>query len=272
MRVVICAIAKNEHLYINDWVKWHLNLCFDHIYIYDNDDPESSYIGNYINKKYADKVTIRNVRGLKRRYMQHDIYTGFYWKYKNTFDYCLFCDIDEFLNGVDNVKDWLSTMSAKQIRIKWRLFGDDGLIERDMSKPVYEIFSHEITKSWSNDLQRKNNLERQAKFILKGGMGNVYINSCHFGSFGNISEPMQSVLPSGKPCNSKVAIDENYSQETIYLNHYMTKSLSEFIKQKLNRNDAVFNQRLRIDYYWRINKKTKAKINYLKNLGLDINN
>lgn len=268
MRVVICAIAKNEHLYINDWVKWHLNLGFDHIYIYDNDDKTSRHIGCYINQKYANKVSIINVRGIKRRCFQHDVYTGFYWKYKNTFDYCMFCDIDEFLNGVSNVKDWLSTMNARQIRIKWRLFGDDDLIERDMNKPVYEIFSHVITESLSNDLKRKNNLENQAKFILRGGMRNVYINSCHFGSIGITNEPMPSVLPSGKSCSSKVVIDEDYSQETIYLNHYMTKSLSEFIKQKLNRNDAVFNQCLKLNYYWRINKKTDDKIAYLKNLGL----
>ena len=269
MRVVICAIAKNEHLYINDWVTWHLKHGFDHIYIYDNDDKNARHIGCFINQKYANKVSIINVRGLQRRCLQHDIYTGFYWKYRNTFDYCLFCDIDEFFNGVDNVKDFLKDKKDKQIRIKWRLFGDDDLIERDMSKPVYEIFSHEITESLTNDLKRKNCLERQAKFILRGGMNNVYINSCHFASFGNVSEPIASVLPSGKPCNSKVAIDEDYSQETIFLNHYMTKSLSEFIKQRLNRNDAVFNQRLRMNYFWRINKKTPEKIAYLKNMGLE---
>ena len=49
----------------------------------------------------------------------------------------------------------------------------------------------------------------------------------------------------------------------------MTKSLSEFINQKLNRNDAVFNVSLKLDYYWRINKKTPEKIAYLKNLGLE---
>lgn len=48
----------------------------------------------------------------------------------------------------------------------------------------------------------------------------------------------------------------------------MTKTLKEFIEQKLNRNDAVYNQALKIDYFWRINKKTQDKINYLKDMGL----
>ena len=77
-----------------------------------------------------------------------------------------------------------------------------------------------------------------------------------------------SVLPSGKPCWSKVAICENYSQESVFLYHYMTKSLSEFVNQKLDRNDAVYNQQIKIDYYWRINKKTPQKLEWLKERGL----
>ena len=48
----------------------------------------------------------------------------------------------------------------------------------------------------------------------------------------------------------------------------MTKTLKEFVEQKLNRNDAVYNQALKIDYFWRINKKTTKKLAYLKNIGL----
>lgn len=269
MRVVVCAIAKNEHLYINQWVKHYIGLGVDHIYIYDNDDKTSKFIGNYINEKYASKVTLINVRGIRRIHFQHDVYTSFYWKYRSTFDYCLFCDIDEFLVGTDNIKSWLSTINARQIRIKWRLFGDDNVIERDTSIPLTDFFKIEVTSSLTNDLKRKNSLEKQGKFILKGNMGGVYINSCHYGSFGNCSEPIPSVLPSGKPCKSKTIIEEDYSGETIYLNHYMTKTLSEFVKQKLNRTDCIFNNRLKMNYFWRINKKNKKKIDFLKNMGLE---
>ena len=35
---VICAIAKNENKYINDWCHHHINLIFDNIYIFYNND------------------------------------------------------------------------------------------------------------------------------------------------------------------------------------------------------------------------------------------
>ena len=202
--------------------------------------------------------------------MKHDIYTKFYREHN--FDWCLFCDIDEFLSGVQNIHIYLSLpqfRNANQIRVKWRLFGDDDKITRDMSKPVYCCFHKVITKLLKNDLKGKNTLENQGKSIVRGHLPNVVFHSVHYGCFCDENHIIPSILPSGRPCLSRVAIKEDYRFESLFLNHYMTKSLSEFINQKLNRNDAVFNVNLKMNYYWRINKKTKEKLEYLKNLGLE---
>ena len=108
--------------------------------------------------------------------------------------------------------------------------------------------------------------------IVRGGLDNVVISSPHFASFKRRDNVIPSVLPSGRSCFSKVAITEDYSKETIYLHHYMTKSLQEFIDQKLKRTDAVYGYTIPLDYYWRINKKTTEKLEYLKSKGIDIDN
>ena len=109
--------------------------------------------------------------------------------------------------------------------------------------------------------------------IVKGNLPNVVIESPHFASFKRRDNVIPSVLPSGRPCYSKVAIREDYSKETVFFNHYMTKSLEEFINQKMNRTDAVFGDlTLKLDYYWRINKKTEEKLNYLKEKGYGTRN
>lgn len=267
MQVVLCALAKKEHLYIKDWVNWYLKLGFDKIYIYDNDDIDSPNIKDYLPN--SDKIEIIDIRGVSKPKLQHDIYTDFYKTHN--FDWCLFCDIDEFLVGVGNIHNFLSQSKFNgtcQIRIRWKLFGDDDLIERDMSKPVYEIFSHEIKKSLNRNLIDLGNLEIQGKAIVRGGIKNVVVRSPHFASLFEYDKVLPSVLPSGIYCKSKVAIYENYSNESVFLNHYMTKSLSEFVKQKLDRNDAVYNKNIKLDYYWRINKKTPQKIEWLKEKGL----
>ena len=50
MKAVICAIAKFEYNYIYEWVEYHLNLGFDKIVIYDNNDYTYTYASIYVSK------------------------------------------------------------------------------------------------------------------------------------------------------------------------------------------------------------------------------
>lgn len=265
---VICAIAKNEHKYINDWVKWHIDIGFDYIYLFDNDNIDTKEnVLDYVDKNYVDKVQLINVRGWKELHLQQHIYNDFYNKFKNNFEWCAFIDIDEYIVGVSNVKEWLKNIPSEynQIRIKWCLFGDDELITRDMNKPVYQVFKTRVKHSLHRNLTQKGNLESQGKSIVRGGLNDIVITSPHFASYKSRDNVLKSCLPSGKDCRySKVVIHEVYDKEKIWLNHYMTKSLSEFIEQKLNRNDAVYNDNININYYWRINKITSQKLLYLR--------
>lgn len=272
MVVYLCALAKNEHKYINEWVNHYIKLGVDKIFLFDNDDKGSPYIGDFIDKELRSKVRIINARGIHYKGVQHDFYSNFYEIENRNFDWCLFCDIDEFLVGIDDIKQFLKQpkfITYEQIRVKWKLYGDDNKITRDMSKPLLGAFSKEITKSYSRDLKREVRLQDQAKSIVKGHLKNIMFTSVHFA----IHKPntlLRSCLPSGKLCESATTIYEDYSKEVVFLNHYMTKSLTEFIEQKMNRTDAVFeDRRLKLDYYWRINEKTKDKEEFLKNLGLD---
>ena len=272
MRLVICAMAKNEHLYINDWIKWYIKLGFDRIYLYDNDDLDKPFIKDYISEEYREKVEIIDIRGRFENRLQHKIYTEFYRDYGSLFDWCLFCDIDEFLVGIHDIHYFFSNpiyKYARQIRIMWKLFGDDDFITRDMSKPVYEVFKKPIYKSYAKNLIDRGNLERQGKAFVRGGMQDIVFKSAHFAIIKVREKVVPSILPSGKISCSKIAINEDYSREGIYLYHYMTKSLTEFINQKLKRTDAVFGEiKIDFNYYWRINRKTPQKIEFLKKLGL----
>ena len=264
MRVVLCCIAKNEELYINDFVNYYLKIGFDTIYIYDNNEKDKPL------KVNNDRAKVFNSRGIKKAGFQKEIYTMFYNKYKDTFDWCLFVDIDEFLINVPNIKVLLSLPMYKrynQMRFIWKLYGDDNLITRDMAKPVYKVFKKVVNSSLARNLQNKGCLERQAKCIVRGHLNNVVFNSVHYASYKN-GCLVESCLPNGKPTNSRVDIKEKFNDVSIFLNHYMTKSLSEFVNQKLNRNDAVFNKDITLDYYWRINEKTKEKIEYLTSIGV----
>ena len=59
---------------------------FSHIFIYDNDDEGSPFIGDYIDESLLDKITIINVRGKSANLVQNAWYQDFYAKYGNDFD------------------------------------------------------------------------------------------------------------------------------------------------------------------------------------------
>lgn len=276
MKVCVCALAKNEHLYINEWVAHYVKLGFDKIYICDNDDLNVKPSYKNIDSKYNKNVVIVDIRGQHYSNLQGETYTRFYNSHKEMYDWFLFCDIDEFLTGIDNIKEFLNKpylRNAYQIRVKWKLFGDDNLIERDMNKSVMETFKKEITEPLTKDLKSVCKLHNQGKAFVRGNLQDIVFNSVHFATMKRYNQIVPSVLPNGQECKSGVEIKEDYSKNNIFLNHYMTKSLSEFVNQKIGRGDAVFGNRvIKLDYYWRLNKQTKAKMKWLENMGLKSNN
>lgn len=265
MKVVICAIAKNENNYINDWVNYHIKLGFDHIYLFDNNSCKTAFVGDAIEQR--DKVTIYDKRSIKKTLFQTECYNEFYEAEKDNFDWCLFFDIDEFLAGVDNVKDFLSNKKYAdflQIRILWKTFTDDNLITRDIKVPVWEAFKT-ITHNQS--------LNKQGKAFVRGHLNNAVIG-VHRARIRNpeTGETSGAVacLTSGEACDGEEFIYGDTSKETVFINHYRTKSLQEFIDQKIGRGDAC--RALRIidfEYYWNVNEKTEAKLTYLKAHGFE---
>ena len=259
--VVLCAIAKNENLYINEWINYHLTLGIDHIYLYDNNDSTAPNIKNFITNK--DKVTIINYQNKHYKKMQTVVYTEFYKRYNKMFNWCGFLDIDEFLSGVNNVNEFFNSekfTNYNQIRIKWKLFGDDGCIDRDRSIPVHDFFKHPILDNFKSN---------EAKCFIRGNMPEqLSYHKTHY-VLNEKKELWKACLPSGNPTTIvDWSIHEDYSNETIFINHYMTKTLSEFIDQKLNRGDVVKPDiNLTLDYYWQINEKTEEKLNWLKNIA-----
>ena len=257
MENVICAIAKNENKYINDWCHYHINLGFDNIYIFDNNDYNTDYIGDYIDDEIKNKVHILNINDKKLQ--QQNSYNSFYHLFNHNFKWCAYIDIDEFivLDKWNNISQFVNDKIFKVadiIRLKWHIFGDDNLITRPFIQPIYKEINKRI-------LGHK--YENQAKSIVKGNLKNVKFKSVHYPLL-NFKVPSQQYLSDGtrKP-GSKISISSQ-NKEPAYINHYITKTISEFFEQKLNRGDAARKRSINIDYFWLINKKTKKKQDFIK--------
>lgn len=264
MKAIVCGIAKRENKYINEWCKHYISLGFDHIYLYDNNEFDYPYVGDFIDNNLKDKITITDWRARKDIALLSKAYLDCY--YSQEFDWCLFCDIDEFLVGIPEIHEFFNTKkfdNIEQIRVMWEYFGDDGYIERDEIIPVMEFFKIKLT----ND-----NHHNVGKFFLKAGLELQNIEP-HF-AWGKNKLPLKTCFPSGKINPESAATlyikpqGEYQKTEIVYLNHYMTKTLKEFLDQKYNTPDVMvqlFPKSRNLDYYWHLNKKTPEKEEYIKN-------
>jgi hypothetical protein len=132
---VVCAIAFEEELYIDEWIKYNLALGFSHIYIYDNSDS------NVLKDKKSNNVTIIHFPGDKQMLTSRNI---FLVQYKNKHKWVAHIDIDEFivLKKHANIIDFLNEYDdCDSIALNWLMFGTSNEIQfRD--EPITKRFRY----------------------------------------------------------------------------------------------------------------------------------
>ena len=143
MDIAICAIVKNENLYIREWVEYHKSIGISAIHLYDNNNIEhiEDVIGDYIRNKY---VTLHDVRGKEKGLvydsefinLQPHCYIEFYNEYSENFDWICFIDVDEFII-INDIQEFLSLSKFDNFDVilaSWKTFDDnDYIVKPDMS-------------------------------------------------------------------------------------------------------------------------------------------
>ena len=51
-------MGRQENLYVKEFIEYYINLGVDHIYIYDDNDPNTERVSDVIEPKYQSQVTI----------------------------------------------------------------------------------------------------------------------------------------------------------------------------------------------------------------------
>jgi len=270
--VAIVAISRLENDYINEWIGHHLNIGIDHIYVYDNSSSYEEKLMGAVYEKYLDRVTI--IPAYDKEQYQISAYKNAYAQYGNKYDYLIYIDIDEFimLQKDKNIKDFIKRFpdDLECYRMNWEIYGDNEIINRDISSSVIKDF----TKPSFNT--RKNTY---TKSIIKGGLDNIDFISVHFAIrnkngkrselityFGDMKNITEKLYGYEKSLNI-----HDYDYTYVKLNHYMTKSICEFICQKMRRPDAARNYDRNIDRdFFRYNTKTEEKIKVYNQSGCEL--
>lgn len=210
--ITICTRAKNEDDYILEWVEYHLNLGFDNITIFDNNDSDSL---SDILKYFIDNEKVNLIR--LEEFNDHKPFNDYVRKFD--FKWCAFIDVDEFitLNHHENIKDFLENYEDFDcICLNWMVFGTNGhekktsdFVQNRFKKPHIPVNFH---------------MNEHIKSIVKK-TDNIYFYGPHI-----------PLIKSSLYCNDLgEKIYFNQFQKTDFLvafiKHYYTKSFEEWFKK-----------------------------------------
>lgn len=262
-RIAICTMAKWENVYINEWVKYHVDLGVDTIYLYDNNDVTDPYVGDCIDAAYRERVVIIDRRGENLRTKQQVIYNDWLSEYRNNWDFCLFIDIDEFV-VTENLDALVARMPENRdfMVLNWQMYGDDGIIEGDETRPVRERFLRKQGCSITD-------WNKSVKTIVRCG-GNRVIKSINAHGFVYDDDGDAALYCDCNGDDIELKLNNKFATRSFdnhdsYIAHYATKSLSEYLKYKVNRIGVVWNcDTMRIRYFFRLNKRTPEKMEYIE--------
>lgn len=211
---VVC-VAKFESDYIKEFVKYHLALGFEKIFLYDNED-EPTYeklLAEYSNKLVVTHIPNNNYS----KPIQYHVLDHFVENYMDRTDitHVIHIDIDEFiaLKKHKNIKDFISEYiigNCAGIGMNWRFFGS----------------SHHKTKE---------NLPVTTRFTMCHEKGNKHIKTLfdkryflHYHTCHNIVVKNNYHIKSTNGTIIRGPFNTNIDIDVIQLNHYKCKTFVEF--------------------------------------------
>lgn len=212
----VILLIKDENRYLKEWLDWHLNLGFEHVYIYDN--GEKDHVKDVVDLYAAEmqqKITVIDWTG-HHTHIQQDAYNHFLSNHKADVRWGLFIDSDEFLRFTDGETTDVNTFlrSYEDYTEVWgyEVEYDANGQETYEDKPVRERFTRQTDVRegfyWKNFIQ----VNRIDSFLMHYA---YYDESKHL-----------------------LFKDEQSNQDLFVIDHYYTKSWEEWKKKIMERGGA----------------------------------
>ena len=248
MRTAIIAIARNEALYIREWVEHHLDLGFDEIIIADNDDT-------FLLPGIIDYPSVIHLDYSGIEIKQADVYTELYRRYQDKYDWLLFIDCDEFLmldEHYASVADFLDGFGCDVVRISCKHFSDGDMLDTDGDFRVVKRF----TQPYYTQLDT---------FVKSFINTRVELGEKKIYGHGIYDKTLDARNALGDPCENTNQHTQRIVHSICWINHYPTKTIGEYIRQKYNRGGANGNPGRYSNwekYFFRTNRRTQDKIAY----------
>lgn len=254
MTSCILTVIKNEHQYLDEWIKYHLDLGIEHIFIFEDIDSDSH---KEICDKYNDKVSLncidsvlddedrnktRELKLTKKKNPQ-EIYfpKALTWIQKNyNYNWCFVIDCDEFITlqykTLEDILDLYKNYDA--FLLQWKIYGANGyIVKPDYSdKGLVETYTKESKYLGHHVLE----------WTTKSCYNLKTFNETHFRGCHQPTDKCNWCKTDFSKIRSKIVYDN------VFLRHYMTKSWEEYISKRKRGYFMGFART--IDMFFRINE------------------
>lgn len=241
--VSICAIFKNEGMYLKEWIEYHRLIGVQHFYLYNNNSSDNylEVLSSYIKSGLVSLIDWPYDQA------QMKAYKDCIEKYQGESNWIGFIDLDEFVVPIHNnsIVDFLvSFQNRSAVKIYWQVFGTSGLLDRDRDGLVIEDF----TTCW-----RKHDEVGKCFYNTRFGFDpnwkyNKGLHHSFWGTWGHWHLPPVNCF--GRICQRgyESVLTDDFP---IQINHYFTKSYKEYI-EKASKGDVFFeNNPHNLDYFYR---------------------
>ena len=259
-KIALCAKTKKENRYMKYYIKHYKNLGYDHLFFGDNNDIDGESLLDV--KEIQDGIkegfiTVTNRRGVKEKDLNW--YYICYDNHSLEYDWISFFDIDEYLilepNGtlIQDFLDHQRFNDCEHVKINWRIYTDNEQLDF-VDKDPMERFPI------PTDFQYEN---RHVKSTVRGGLN--YSDMGKNNNSHSVFSNLKACSSSGKKVPGILYYNYPIETENAIINHYVTKSIREFAIKKcrsLGKVETLDNAHkyYLFDYFFKINKKTKEKV------------
>lgn len=230
MKASVCAIIKNEHKYLKEWIEYYLQLGFDEVCLGEDFDSKShQHIVDEINSDKVKLIKLSEVmpdNSCNKCSLQIRWYDTYFQDNKNKFDWIAFFDIDEFLVlEKETLQEFLSDYEMYEgVSLAWKYYNASGHIKTPMGN-VMDSYTTYLEEAPS-DCQVKTivNCHKAKKIIFMHASTHNCVDV-----FKNFS--FKSSLLGCKMAN------KNYWKRA-WINHYFTKSWEDWVQRMIRGNMA----------------------------------
>ena len=230
--LTVCAIAKNEGPYFQEWIEWHKSVGVEKFYIYDNESTDNT---KEVLAPYVEAGIVEYIfwHGKKQQLPMYDDCLN---KRRLEARWIAVIDLDEFIVPIKDktIPDFLKRFEKfSAVEINWLIFGSGGAKKKETGN-VMERFKHHSAPNHVLNRSVKSIIDPRRIFSFIGSHEAARISGRAADSHG---EPIRINFRDREP-----------QHDVIRINHYAVKSYEEFLAKRA-RGMSRANRIRGLDYF-----------------------